>query len=731
MEKSMNNENRFEIGNMDCANCAKEVETGVRRLDGIEAVEVNFASGMMTVKGAVPFSVLQNRVEALGKTITPEGALQEQKTAVNANQPGGILGFFIYMKNRADTRFALVGGLVIISTLFASLLGLAQPWVSALYSLGMVTTLLPILKSGVNGLRINRQFNINLLMSIAAIGAILIGEFLESAVVIFLFSVGEALEGFTASQARRSIKGLMALKPKTAVLLTPTGEKEVAVEALQIGEQIVVKPGENIPMDGRIISGQSGINQAPITGESIPVDKVTGDDVFASSINGNGTLTVEITRLAKDNTLNRIIRMVEEAQGSKASSQRIIDRFAAWYTPAVVLLAILVAALPPLLFDAPLFDTAAGHGWLYRALAMLVIACPCALIISTPVTVISAITAAAKKGVLIKGGMYLETLGQIQAFAFDKTGTLTQGKPQVTSFKGIDCLRELNCACCEEVLAMATAVEKRTSHPLAEAVVKAASERQLDGMFEAATAVEQLTGMGVKGWLGENEILVGSHSLFDAKIPHSDSFCDEIRAVEQKGETAVLLAKNGRARGYITIADTPRPTAQRVINELNELNIATIMLTGDNKYVAQTIGQQVGVTDVRAGLLPEEKLAAINELKETYGAVAMTGDGINDTPALAAATVGIAMGGAGSPQALETADVALMADDLTQLPFAVKLSRFAFKLIRQNVIISFGVKAVFLTLAFLGLTSLWVAILADVGMSLLVTLNGMRPLKKF
>lgn len=721
-----NSEKKYNIGNMDCANCAKEVEEGVRRLPGVEAVDVNFTNGKMTLNGDVTFATLQKRVEALGKTIQPETEANDDDEQA-LSQRGGVLGFFDYMKDRADTRLALVGAAIILLTLAGSFIGLSERLTAVFYSIGMLISLWPILKSGVNSLLINRQFNINLLMSIAAFGAILIGEFLESAVVITLFSVGEALEGYTAVRARHSIKGLMALKPKTAVLLNT--EKEVPVENLAIGDQIIVKPGEHIPMDGRILSGHSGIDQAPITGESIPVDKEAGDEVFASSINGNGTLIIEITRLAKDNTLNRIIKLVEEAQSSRANSQRIIDKFAAWYTPLVVVMAALVATIPPLFFGAPFLDTAVSHGWLYRALTMLVIACPCALVISTPVTVISAITAAARKGVLIKGGVYLEALNHIRVFAFDKTGTLTQGKPKVTRVQSVDCANEAVCVPCDDLLAMATAVEKRSAHPLAKAVVNAGTERQLNERYEAATAVEQLTGLGVRGQLGENEILVGSHKLFDQQVPHSEAFCDQIRTVEAEGETAVLLAKNGRTHGYITIADTPRDSAKRVIGELNAMGITTVMLTGDNTHVAQTIGKQVGVSDIRAELLPEDKVTAVTALQNDLGPVAMTGDGINDTPALAAASVGIAMGGAGSPQALETADVALMADDLTQLPFAIRLSRFAFKLIRQNVIISFGVKALFLILALFGLTSLWVAILADVGMSLLVTMNGMRPLR--
>ena len=724
-EQTGMSESTFQIGNMDCANCAKEVEAGVKKLDGVKSVRVDFVSGKMQLEGDVPFDVLQARVEALGKTI----ALPDEATTSEQPSRGGVIGFWDYLLARRETQLALVGGGVVLLTLLGALLGLSSSVAGLFYTLGMFITLYPIARSGINGLRINRQFNINLLMTIAAVGAIVIGEYLEGAIVIFLFAIGEALEGYTTNRARQSIKSLMQLKPASATVLHGAQEAVVPVEALQIGDTILVKPGENIPMDGHILSGASGVNQAPITGESVPVAKGEGDTVFAGTINGEGTLAVEVTRLAADNTLNRIIKLVEEAQSVRAPSQRLIDRFAAWYTPAVVLLAALVATVPPLFFGAPFYDTAAGHGWLYRALVMLVIACPCALVISTPVTVISAITSAARRGVLIKGGAHLEALGQVKAIAFDKTGTLTQGRPVVTGYRSVDCVTGESCPVCDDVLALATAVERRTSHPLAEAVVRAADEKQLAGVYAPAETVEMLAGRGVRGRVGERLVTLGSHNLFDTDFVHSDALCREVRAMEDRGQTTMLLADDDRVRGYITLADTARDTSRNVVSELNRMGLATVMLTGDNPGVASAVGDSVGVTDVRAGLLPEQKVAAVKQLADDYGTVAMVGDGVNDTPALAAASVGVAMGGAGSPQALETADIALMADDLAQLPFAVRLSNFARSLIRQNVALSFGVKALFLGLALFGLTSLWLAILADVGTLLIVTLNGMRPLR--
>lgn len=716
----------YRIGNMDCAHCAEEVETGVRSLEGVKGVRVDFVSGKMVLEGDVRFDVLKRRVESLGKTIEDPDAEQP-----SVPKRGGVIGFWDYLAGRQETRLALLGGAGILITLILSLIfPLGENVTAVLYSLAMVVAVYPIARSGINALRINREFSINLLMTIAAIGAIVIGEYLESATVIFLFAIGEALEGYTADRARDSLRSLMSLAPAQAIRLRDGTETVVPVADLHIDDTILVRPGERIPMDGEVMSGSGGVNQAPITGESVPVYKATGDTVFAGSINGDGALEVSITRLAADNTINRIIKLVEDAQSQRAPSQRMIDQFAHYYTPAVTILAVLVATMPPLLFNAAFFDTPETRGWLYRALTMLVIACPCALVISTPVTVISAITAAARCGVLIKGGAYLEALGKIKAVAFDKTGTLTTGQPVVTWLRSLDCTTgQDHCEQCDDVLALAAAVEKRSTHPLAQAVVRAAEERQVAGQYAPAANVEVLNGRGVRGDVGGQQITIGSHQLFDDEHPHPDSLCQLIDDAEAQGQTAMLVRDSDRVRGYIAVADTPRNNTASIVRTLNDLGLTTVMLTGDNLRAAQAIGRDVGVSDVRAGLLPEDKVTAVRELLSQHQQVAMVGDGINDTPALAAATVGIAMGGAGSAQALETADIALMADDLSQLPFAVRLSRFARHIIQQNVALSLALKAVFLVLALLGGATLWMAVFADVGMSLIVTLNGMRPLR--
>ncbi len=565
-------------------------------------------------------------------------------------------------------------------------------------------------------------------MTIAAVGAVILGDFTESATLIFLFAVAEALEGYTADRARSVLGELTGLAPDQATRLTAEGEETVPVEALQPGDEILIRAGERIPMDGVIVNGSSAVNQAPITGESLPVEKIAGDEIFAGTVNGSGTLTSRVTRPAAETTIQRVIRLIEQAQEMRAPTQRFIDRFAQIYTPIMVILAVLVAALPPLLFGQPFFNPANGTtGWFYRALALLVIACPCALVISAPVTVISAITAAARRGVLFKGGAFLEALAGIHTFAFDKTGTLTLGRPAVMGFRSVDCQAEDGCEACDDVLAIASALEKRSTHPLAHSVLRAAEGRGVLNLYPPADGVTVLAGSGLQGKVNGKLATIGSHKLFDLEHPHEQQVCAWIEQAESQGQTAMLVCDGDRVRGYIAVADQVRSESSQAVAELKSLGKETIILTGDNPSAAHAVGTQVGVNQVRAGLLPEEKLAAIRQLMQPRGGVAMVGDGINDAPALAAASVGIAMGGAGSDQALETADVVLMASDLRQLPFAVRLSVFARRIIRQNVVISLATKLVFVVLTLLGLTTLWMAVAADMGVSLLVTLMPCAP----
>ncbi len=748
----------LEITGMDCASCAQTLERGVARLDGVQQCEVNFATGKMRIAGDVNSDALEARIASLGYGIAAPAASADapDKIGTPPSRSRGLLG---YLLARRETTLALIGVVLLLASGVISLLqpaGLA-PVIPLLHLTTVILAGTPILVRGWRGLITSREVTINLLMSIATLGALIIGETGEAATVIALFAIGEALEGFAADRARYSLRALLDLVPQEAVVLRPcldcaehlgvdgysggpcpfceVHELRLPVTELRIGDTIVIAPGERIPMDGTVSSGESSVNQAPITGESIPVGKTDGDSVFAGTINGGGTLEVRVTGRAEDNTLNRIVHLVQEAQNQRAPTQRFIDRFARWYTPAVVGLALLVAFVPPLLAGAPFWNAPDGtQGWLYRALALLIIACPCALVISTPVTIVSALTQAARLGVLVKGGAPLEALAHIRAFAFDKTGTLTEGQPTLTHHRAVDCTIPTGnpCPACDDLLALAAAVERRSEHPLARAVVAAAETQSLLHRYPAARQVTSLAGQGVRGEVNGQAVTVGSHALFDREYPHPAALCDSVHALETQGQTAMLVEDSQRVRGVIGVADRVRPASRAALASLHRLRPRphTVMLTGDNPTVARAIGDEVGVDQVQAGLLPQDKLSAIQTLAARYGSVAMVGDGINDAPALAAASVGIAMGGAGTPQAMETADMVLMQDDLHRLPDLVRLSRRTLGLIHQNVVLSLGIKVVFLSLTLLGWSSLWFAVFADVGASLLVTANGMRLLRR-
>jgi Cd2+/Zn2+-exporting ATPase len=556
---------------------------------------------------------------------------------------------------------------------------------------------------------------------------LIIGEYEEGAVVIFLFALGNVLEAATMDRAREAIRSLMELAPREAILLQNDAETRVSVDTLKQHDRILVRPGDRLPMDGRIIEGQSAINEAPVTGESLPVDKGVGDDVFAGTVNGGGALIVEVTRLASDNTLSRIIKMVQEAQAQRAPSQRFVDRFARVYTPIVVGLASLIVVIPPLLGWGPFTD------WLYKGLVLLIISCPCALVISTPVTVVSAIARAARAGVLIKGGTYLEQMGAIRVIAFDKTGTLTLGEPRV-----VDCQcnerrqGELGekCLACENLVAKAAAIESRSEHPLARAIVRYAQDLGVDGRYTPGHTVSATAGMGIEGRVDGHRISVGSHAFMHRNGAPENDLCDYIEQAESDGHTILVIEDHCcDERGYIAVSDVLRPGVPQVMADLKRVGIKrTVLLTGDNEKTARQIADAAGLDEARARLLPQDKVQAVEDLQSAYGRVAMVGDGVNDAPAMARATVGIAMGAAGTDAALETADIALMADDLSQLPFTIGLSRRALRIIQANIGLSLAIKGLFLLLAIGGTATLWMAVFADMGMSLLVTLNGLSVL---
>ena len=718
----------FDVGGLDCADCAAHYEEAVRKLRGVAAANLNFATAVLTVSPGDPTPAARRAltlaVVDIGKKMGHSAILRGQAEDVIAEA-----GWRAWLSQHRRDALTALSGLLILVAFLAHLLGAAEMVSNILYVGGILVGGYEIARSGWYGMLAARSLDMNALMTLAAIGAMVIGEFAEGAMVIFLFSLGNTLESYTINRARYAIRALMSLSPKTALRLNGDQQELVPIEALVVDDRILIRPDERVPMDGVIDEGHSAVNQAAVTGESIPVEKAVGNEVYAGTLNGEGALTVRVTRLAQDNTIARIIRLVEEAQASKAPSQRFVDRFARIYTPTVIAIAVAVALLPPLLGLGPFRE------WFYRALVLLVISCPCALVISTPVTIVSAIAAAARLGVLVKGGAYLELLGAIRAIAFDKTGTLTRGQPVVVggSCELHGAVTTEQCAECQDLLVQAAAVEQHSQHPLARAVVAQAQNMGANLAELPVTDVRSEPGRGMSGVVNGHEVRVGSHDFVHGE--HIDGarpeFCKLVDEAAAQGQTTMLVQDRCCSRlSFISMADELRPNAPQVIADLRRAGIASIiMLTGDNQATGDAIGKQAGVDLVRAGLSPAGKVEAIKELLQRYGQVAMVGDGVNDAPALAQSTVGIAMAAMGSEAALETADVALMSDDLGKLAPAIQLSRRTLRTIQQNIIISLAIKAVFLLLAVSGAATLWMAVFADVGTSMIVILNGMRLLR--
>ena len=697
-------ESVFGVEGMCCHDEAALIEKRVGRLAGVRGIATDVVGARLRVTHDpvhAPVSVIAEEVAHAGMRawLLEEGA---------QGRP---------VDHAASHRFALlaVSGISLAAGAVLHLSGAAPAWDVPLLVCAVVTGGVFTARRAFAALR-TFSLDINFLMTVAVAGAMVLGEWLEAATVVFLFALSQWLEAHSMERARRAIGTLVDQAPADVTLRRDGDDVSVPAERVAVGDVMIVRAGERFALDGEIVAGDSDVNQAPVTGESVPVAKGPGDPVFAGSVNGPGVLEVRVSRLRQDSTLARIIRLVEQAQAQRAPAQAFVDRFARVYTPAVIALAVLVAIAPPLAMGAPWSD------WVYRALVLLVISCPCALVISTPVSIVSGLAAAARHGVLIKGGLHLERAGHVKCVAFDKTGTLTRGELAVRDVVPLDGEGPV------EVIRLAAAIEARSEHPIGRAIVRHADVEGIDA--EPASAFRALPGRGAEAHVGGQPVLLGNHRLFEERGLCSDrvhALLDELAA---QGRTSIMLAREGRAVGLIGVADEVRASGANALRELREHGVShVVMLTGDTRATARAIARDVGIEEVHADLLPEDKVRVVRALRERYGPVAMIGDGVNDAPALAAADVGIAMGAAGSDAALETADVALMSDELTKVPYALRLSRATLRTIKANIAFAIGIKAVFLALAVTGQATLWMAVLADTGASLLVVGNSLRLLR--
>ncbi|WP_201318974.1 heavy metal translocating P-type ATPase [Paenibacillus sp. EPM92] len=688
--------NVYRVQGFTCTNCAGIFEKNVKNLPGVQDAQVNFGASKITVVGNATVAELEKAGAFESLKVTPE-----KEHVVEKKGP-----FWKENWNVVVSALLLAAGYI---------LGEDHSLSFIFYTTSIVIGGYELFIKGVQNL-FRFQFDMNVLMTIAILGAAAIGQWSEGATVVILFAISEVLERYSMEKARQSIRSLMDIAPKEAFIRRGSTELMVNVDDIQVGDILIVKPGQKLAMDGIVIKGSSSVNQAAITGESIPVTKTIDDEVFAGTLNEEGLLEVKVTKTVEDTTISKIIHLVEEAQAERAPSQAFVDRFAKYYTPAIMMVALVIAVVPPLLGGS-------WGEWIYRALALLVVGCPCALVISTPVSIVTAIGNAAKRGVLIKGGIHLEEAGRISAVAFDKTGTLTIGVPQVTEFITFGEHEH-------EMLKISAILEKGSQHPLASAILRKAEAAQVD--FKAdAEEFSSITGKGVKGRINGQRYYMGSPKLF-AEL-HTSMETEAKRQIEElqnQGKTVMVLGTEAKILALIAVADEVRESSKNVIQKLHELGIKkTIMLTGDNKATADAVGKRLGIAEVKAELLPQDKLEYIKTLRSQYVNVAMVGDGVNDAPALAASTVGIAMGGAGTDTALETADIALMGDDLSKLPYTMSLSRKTLAIIKQNIAFSLLIKVVALLLIVPGWLTLWMAIFADMGATLIVTLNSLRLLQ--
>jgi Cd2+/Zn2+-exporting ATPase len=705
---------RFHVSGMDCADCALSVEKVVAALPGVESARVNFGAATLTVVpgagAALPVGDITATVARAGYHAVPDAA-----------RGGAELEQTPWWRDRR-LQWVLVAAALWAVGSVAAFAGNEAPLITGLFAGAIILGGWPFARAAQQSIQA-RRLDMNVLMTISALGAALLGQWGEGAAVVVLFALGGALQTRTLERTRGAIRGLMALTPATARRVDGDGhETQVVVEALRVGDLVRVRPGERIPADAVVVSGFSAVDQSPITGESIPADKAGGDECFAGTVNGPGALTLRVTREAADSTLARVIHLVEEAQGSKAPAQQTVDRFAAVYTPAVIAGAAALAVGGAAVTGDP-------RVWIYRALTLLVIACPCALVISTPVAIVSAIGAATRRGILIKGGAALEAAGSARVVAIDKTGTLTIGRPEVTSVASL-----VEGVATEMVLATAAAVEADSEHPLARAITQKAREARIP--IPAAENFLASPGRGASAHVAGRQVVVGGArlaremGLMETAEQPSPLALAMTRAAED-GATPLFVATDEdgvmRPLGVIAVADRLRPHAADAVRRMREAGIAHVaVLTGDTRAVGEAIARDAGADSVLAELLPEEKAAAVRELRARYGPVVMVGDGVNDAPALATADVGIAMGAAGTDVALETADIALMGDDLNGVAEALSLSRRTSAVIHQNIALSLATKVAALILAAFGIVNLWIAVAADMGTSLAVTANGMR-----
>jgi len=688
---------------LDCADCAAKLEKRIGQVPGVIDARVNFAAGKLNLEHYDALAEVMDVIEVMGYRGVPDG-----RAAYSAKKP-------FWKSNRYMQSTMISGGLLVLAV-GSQLLQLdALIWQTLYILVVLLGGYLPA-RAGLSILLNAREIDMNILMMVAVVGALGLGEYQEAAVVVFLFALGNAIQAYTFDRTRNSIRALMELAPAEATVKRGEEEVKVPVEDIEPGEMVIIRPGERIAVDGVVLRGQSAVNQAAITGESVPIAKVPGDQVFAGTINEMGALEVEVTSLARDNTVARIIELVEEAEGEKAPAELLIDRFARYYTPLVMGAALLVAVLPPWLLGQP------WHKWLYEAMGMLLVACPCALVISTPVAVVAAIGSAARRGVLIKGGVYLEKTGQLNAVAFDKTGTLTSGKPVVSDMMlAVD-------GNPTDYLAVASALEALSEHPLAQAIVSYAREKGIPS--RSVDDFQAIPGQGVQARLEGKLYLMGSPDFIRQYGVDMTGMEAIVSQAARAAQSVALLADETRLLAGFALGDVLRRDSTAAVSGLHKAGIRhTIMLTGDHEETARAIAAQTGVDDYRAGLLPQDKVAAVRELLKEYGNVAMVGDGVNDAPALALATVGIAMGAAGTDAALETADIALMGDDLSRLAYVIRLGKKTLRIIKQNIAFSLVFKTAILLLVIPGWLTLWLAVIGDMGTTLLVTLNGLRLLR--